>query len=217
MKVKFHIELVGAVSINSHWDRACDVSRVAPVARRRLSDAAKMAFDLTSYKRLCMPIVFSSHIGELSRCLDMLERLHSEVSPTSFSLSVLNAIPAMLAIDAGSHAPIMAISARSSVENGILSSLSHDQAFLISYFEGARKNYISDEPFCIAVGAIITRNLDKISLQDINNPNGIYELSFSANVQKPHVSEEIFLQNFGVSDRWSSFDGELEWLWQKLS
>ncbi len=92
------------------------------IERRRLSDASKIAFSLLGDSPLKMPIVFSSQKGEINRCFTMLNDLaaHHITSPTAFSLSVLNATPALLAIAQKNHSEILAISAVDCLEYGLV-------------------------------------------------------------------------------------------------
>ncbi len=92
------------------------------IERRRLSDASKIAFSLLGDSPLKMPIVFSSQKGEINRCFAMLNDLavYHTTSPTAFSLSVLNATPALLAIAQKNHSEILAISAVDCLEYGLV-------------------------------------------------------------------------------------------------
>lgn len=99
-----------------------DLSFIPPLERRRISDASKIAFSLLGDSPLKIPIIFSSQNGEINRCLTMLNGLatHNIASPTAFSLSVLNATPAMLAIAHKNRSEILALSAKESLEYGLI-------------------------------------------------------------------------------------------------
>ena len=90
--------------------KGCDLtqaellSSVPKMLKRRLSPLARIVFSAVS---LCvendnqqMPIVFSSTHGELARSFKMMEMIEAgeEISPTSFSLSVHNAIAGLFSI-----------------------------------------------------------------------------------------------------------------------
>ncbi|MCD8213229.1 MAG: beta-ketoacyl synthase chain length factor [Campylobacter sp.] len=201
--VSFNIERINALSIGSNWDKEPDVSRVAPIARRRLSRCAKLIFGVTSDICLDVPIVFSSNLGEINRCCDLLSTLKNEVSPTSFSLSVLNAVPALLSIEAKNHNGIFAISAKAGFEYAVLNALKFERAVAISYFESVDREYFKlNKPFNIAIGAVITKGDE-------------YELSYELSDQKADISEVSFLENFKQKSEWINHDGVLAWKWRR--
>lgn len=99
-----------------------DLSFIPVIERRRLSEASKITLGLIGDLPLHCPIVFSSQKGEINRCFRMLQDLaiHHLTSPTAFSLSVLNATPALLAITQKNHSEILAISAVDCFEYGLI-------------------------------------------------------------------------------------------------
>ncbi len=99
-----------------------DLSFIPVIERRRLSEASKITLGLLGDSPLHCPIVFSSQKGEINRCFGMLQELaiHHITSPTAFSLSVLNATPALLAITQKNHSEILAISAVDCFEYGLI-------------------------------------------------------------------------------------------------
>lgn len=99
-----------------------DLSFIPVIERRRLSEAGKITLGLLGNSPLHCPIVFSSQKGEINRCFGMLQELaiHHLTSPTAFSLSVLNATPALLAITQKNHSEILAISAVDCFEYGLI-------------------------------------------------------------------------------------------------
>ncbi|GEM_PF-6018660 len=130
-----------------------ELEELTPLDKRRLSVSSKAAF--TIFKRLChecdletwltsgkkLPLVFASHAGEVNRCKTLLDELRSSgfVSPTSFSLSVLNATPATLAILTQNKSEIEAVSAVQSLENGLLAGFvmlgEFERVLVLSYDE----------------------------------------------------------------------------------
>ena len=65
------------------------------------------------------------------------------------------------------------------------------KAFVISYFEGANKDYYKNDPFAVAIGMMITKG-DKFSLK------------FSPDNRSANYSEICFLENYGKnSDGWA--------------
>lgn len=141
------------------------LSHLPPLERRRLSNASKCALSLITPQNNAkqnppqkpMPIVFSSTLGEINRCFNMLLSLQDSylLSPTSFSMSVLNATPALLAIATKNNAEISAISANPSLEYGIINAYTKlkdsaklkneideiDEVLVLSYYEGLCEVY----------------------------------------------------------------------------
>ena len=152
-----------ATSIDSlkSYQQDFHLSHLPPLERRRLSNASKCVFSLLSPQEHTnkpkstptkpLPIVFSSTLGEINRCFNMLLNLQDSylLSPTSFSMSVLNATPALLAIATKNNAEISAISANPSLEYGIINaytklkdSANHiDEVLVLSYYEGLCEMY----------------------------------------------------------------------------
>lgn len=95
---------------------AVDIGFIEPMMRRRLSSlsriALKVAHDCASDLQ-SVRVVFASRHGELRRTTDILRAVGEgePVSPTSFSLSVLNAMTGIFGIARGDRAPASAVSA----------------------------------------------------------------------------------------------------------
>jgi len=95
---------------------AADISFIEPIVRRRLSSlsriALKVAHDCVA-ERDRVRVVFASRHGELRRTTDILRAISAgePVSPTAFSLSVLNAMTGIFGIARGDRSPASAISA----------------------------------------------------------------------------------------------------------
>jgi hypothetical protein len=100
---------------------AAEVGFIEPMVRRRLSSLSRSALKAAHD---CLPartegsdaeirVVFGSRHGELKRTTDILRAItaNEPVSPTSFSLSVLNAMTGVLGIARGDRAPASALSA----------------------------------------------------------------------------------------------------------
>jgi hypothetical protein len=93
-----------------------DISFIEPMVRRRLSSlsrsALKVAHDCVG-GRDRVRVVFASRHGELRRTTDILRAISAgePVSPTAFSLSVLNAMTGIFGIARGDRSPASAISA----------------------------------------------------------------------------------------------------------
>ena len=90
---------------------------VSPLLRRRTDILGKMALEVAYEclgKRKDIPAVFCSRHGEVARSVGMLESLarRDPVSPTSFSLSVHNAIAGLFSITRSDQANNVVISAK---------------------------------------------------------------------------------------------------------
>lgn len=130
-----------------------ELSAIPPLDRRRLGRASKAIFSLLSPNlqdglRDC-PIVFSSKVGEINRCFSLLENLASGngISPTAFSLSVLNATPATLAIREKNYTEITALSSKDFLEVGICNAAlklsEYSKVLVIVFSEGVAQKYYS--------------------------------------------------------------------------
>ena len=147
------------------------LSHISPLERRRLSNASKCVFSLlqpkiNEWNLGSIPIVFSSTLGEINRCFSMLLSLQDSylLSPTSFSMSVLNATPALLAIAHNNNAEISAISANPSLEYAMINAYMRlqeiaykeaknkaankntehtNKVLVLSYYEGLAREYLA--------------------------------------------------------------------------
>ncbi|EIF30102.1 hypothetical protein BCh11DRAFT_05576 [Burkholderia sp. Ch1-1] len=94
---------------------ASDIGFIEPIVRRRLSTlsrvALKVAHDCVAAD--AARVVFASRHGELRRTTDILRAISAgePVSPTAFSLSVLNAMTGVFGIARGDRSAASAISA----------------------------------------------------------------------------------------------------------
>ncbi|CAG4889661.1 beta-ketoacyl synthase chain length factor [Paraburkholderia saeva] len=105
----------------SSWPAAAaaapDIGFIEPIVRRRLSTlsraALKVAHDCVGEDVAAVRTVFASRHGELRRTTDILRNISAgePVSPTAFSLSVLNAMTGVFGIARGDRSPASAISA----------------------------------------------------------------------------------------------------------
>ena len=157
MGLKFKLDFFDAVVFNgaqdaklAAYERELDVSHVPPLERRRLSRAAKCAFDLTkNIAPLDMPIVFSSYEGEINRCFELQNTLARGelISPTSFSLSVHNALSSLLAINFKNSSEISAVSAYAPLEYALVQAhlmlkSGAKNALVLAYHEKTDKNLL---------------------------------------------------------------------------
>lgn len=93
-----------------------DISFIEPMLRRRLSSLSRSALKVAhdcSAGRERVRVVFASRHGELRRTTEILRAISTgePVSPTAFSLSVLNAMTGIFGIARGDRSPASAISA----------------------------------------------------------------------------------------------------------
>jgi hypothetical protein len=104
----------------SSWPAAAtaapDIGFIEPMVRRRLSTLSRVALKVAhdcAADRQNVRIVFASRHGELRRTTDILRNISAgePVSPTSFSLSVLNAMTGVFGIARGDRTAASAMSA----------------------------------------------------------------------------------------------------------
>ncbi|HKY09480.1 MAG TPA: beta-ketoacyl synthase chain length factor [Candidatus Binatia bacterium] len=102
------------------------VKNMAPLLRRRAGFAAKMALEVAYRclgKKTDVPLVFSSRHGEAARSAELLLELAdgAPLSPTSFGLSVHNAVAGLFSIARADHANSAALAAgKSTVESAVI-------------------------------------------------------------------------------------------------
>ncbi|AUT58795.1 beta-ketoacyl synthase chain length factor [Paraburkholderia sp. SIMBA_049] len=95
---------------------APDIGFIEPMVRRRLSTLSRIALKVAhdcAADRPNVRIVFASRHGELRRTTDILRNISAgePVSPTAFSLSVLNAMTGVFGISRGDRTAASALSA----------------------------------------------------------------------------------------------------------
>jgi hypothetical protein len=95
-------------------EKAAISTTVPKLLQRRLSPLARAVFNVAEAclgGNKTMPVVFSTSHGEVSKSLEMLRgiQLGEEVSPTTFSLSVHNAIAGLFSMGYANHQEITVI------------------------------------------------------------------------------------------------------------
>jgi hypothetical protein len=103
----------------SSWPAAAsaapDIGFIEPIVRRRLSTLSRVALKVAHdcVAKDAARVVFASRHGELRRTTDILRTISAgePVSPTAFSLSVLNAMTGIFGIARGDRSAASAISA----------------------------------------------------------------------------------------------------------
>jgi len=120
-----------------HGEPQVALAAVAPMLRRRFAPlgrlAAQAAFDLAGSAAVAQdadlddnPTVYASRYGETGRCLELLaeQARGNALSPTSFGLSVHNAIGAMIALARGDRRNSTAIAAgRATAAAGVVETM----------------------------------------------------------------------------------------------
>ena len=134
-----------------------------------------------------MPLVFCSRLGEINRCFSLLGSMDESISPSSFCVSVLNAIAAQNAIFTQNHAEISTISAACALENGAIIAAARlkesaensasaqsssedgkdgecksdsDKIALLCYFEEANNDYLKRCDFACALLLVLQHGDD---------------------------------------------------------
>lgn len=97
-------------------DAAPDIGFIEPLLRRRLSPLARAALHVANAcaaGRDAVSLVYASRHGELGRTVELLRNLARDeaLSPTTFSLSVLNSAAGVFAIARGDPSPATAVAA----------------------------------------------------------------------------------------------------------
>lgn len=194
----------------TEYCKEAQLSHIPPIERRRLDQGARGVFTLLN--ECNCPIIFSSFNGEINRSFKMYETLKQDrlITPTTFSLSVLNAIPALCSIMFKDTQEILAISENLSVEYGLLN------AFLLLQ-EGNCKE-------CLVIAYREVENFD--------SPNGVIVLtfkvqkgsslqlrqSFQQEKDKENLWSELsFLKNYNKNRSWISTSQDEQWEWNVLS
>ncbi|WP_297903849.1 beta-ketoacyl synthase chain length factor [uncultured Campylobacter sp.] len=145
------------------------------------------AMQSSATQREGMPLVFCSRLGEINRCFSLLGSMSESVSPSSFCVSVLNAIAAQNAIFTQNHAEISTISAACALENGAIIAAArlkesaenfgsaqdaneagkdgecksdNDKIALLCYFEEANNDYLKRCDFACALLLVLQRGDD---------------------------------------------------------
>lgn len=150
------------------------LSFLPAMQRRRLSALSRLVFAAAwpiLEKHPQCPVVFSSRNGEINRSFQLLIELAkgNGVSPTSFGLSVHNAIAGQLAIHHGNYAEQSAISANSNgLENALLDAWlmlqdGADKVLVLYANDPLNSEYevnIERAPFALACALLVQKGSD---------------------------------------------------------
>ena len=147
-----------------------DLSFLPAMKRRRLSPLARLMFSaawpLVEEGKNC-PLIFVSHDGEVNRSLDLWQSLlhEDEVSPTSFALSVHNAVAGQWSLMRQDMSESVALSARTNgleiaiVEACGMLAAGHPEVLVVIADEPLRGQYdipAERAPFEYALALLIT-------------------------------------------------------------
>lgn len=151
------------------------------------SETSNRAMQSSATQPEGMPLVFCSRLGEINRCFSLLGSMDESVSPSSFCVSVLNAIAAQNAIFTQNHAEISTISAACALENGAIIAATrlkesaeefgsaqdanedgkdgecksnNDKIALLCYFEEVNNDYLKRCDFACALLLVLQRGDD---------------------------------------------------------
>lgn len=180
--------------------------------------------DDTATQHKEMPLVFCSRLGEINRCFGLLGSMEESVSPSSFCVSVLNAIAAQNAIFTQNHAEISTISAACALENGAIIAAArlkegaenshsaqdaneagkssecksdNDKIALLCYFEEANNDYLKRCDFACALLLVLQRG-DDVQIEISPHVADATAQSIEAQNPKPRAENEI-LRSFKES------------------
>ena len=164
-----------------------------------------------------MPLIFCSRLGEINRCFSLLGSMDESVSPSSFCVSVLNAIAAQNAIFTQNHAEISTISAACALENGAIIAAArlkesagefgsaqdangagkdgecksdNDKIALLCYFEEANNDYLKRCDFTCALLLVLQRG-DDVQIEISPHVADATTQSLEAQNPKPRAENEI--------------------------
>ena len=175
------------------------------------------AGDDTATQREGLPLVFCSRLGEINRCFSLLGSMSESVSPSSFCVSVLNAIAAQNAIFTQNHAEISTISAACALENGAIIAAArlkesaenlrcaqdaneagkdgecksdNAEIALLCYFEEANNDYLKRCDFACALLLVLQRG-DDVQIEISPHVADATIQSLEAQNPKPRAENEI--------------------------
>ena len=169
--MKFQVDFFDAIAYGevgedlARYKKEFNLEKIPPMQRRRLSSAAKCAFSLLSgFEMIDMPVIFSSYEGEINRCFELETALAKAepLSPTSFSLSVHNAISSLLSIEAKNHNEILAISSFSPVEDALQAAFlrlndGYKKVLILAYHESIRQSYFDDKKPSFMLALVVSK------------------------------------------------------------
>lgn len=234
--------------------RDFELSHIKPLERRRLSIASKCASTLFAeiqsnieskniesseiqckkdLQNTAQPLIFSSYTGEINRCFFLLNEIKKgeAISPSSFSLSVLNATPALLAINTANHSEILAISANPALENAVLTGFSklkelQDRglcgvAVIFSYYERLAKEIQKEadefymSAFEMSLNASFGSVKCELNLDSIKTDNLIESRFNEENIASdfPFLCAAKALKSTQKPQKWEIVNNKMKFAW----
>lgn len=203
------------------------LSSVPVNLKRRLSPLAKTvlcAINQCDPSKGCMPVVFSSTHGELAKSLEMIKLIEAgeEISPTTFSLSVHNAIAGLFSIVWGNTAEITVLA---SGEDGIASAFIESLGLLqegagevlMVFYDEPLPDFYPAEPFQLSIDSRCA-----VVLKIAKDGEG-QAMQFQRGEQCGYVGEQpiqlpLLRQFLSGTDRQLHINTlKNSWHWQKLS
>ncbi|WP_298027822.1 beta-ketoacyl synthase chain length factor [uncultured Campylobacter sp.] len=205
------------------------------------SETCDHAMQSSATQRKGLPLVFCSRLGEINRCFSLLGSMEESVSPSSFCVSVLNAIAAQNTIFTQNHAEISTISAACALENGAIIAAArlkegaensgsaqdaneddkndacksnNDKIALLCYFEEANNDYLRRCDFACALLLVLQRG-DDVQIEISPHVADATAQSIEAQNPKSRAENEI-LRSFKESDE-IPLDTAVEFLAKILS
>ena len=181
------------------------------------SETSNRAMQSSATQPEGMPLVFCSRLGEINRCFSLLGSMDESVSPSSFCVSVLNAIAAQNAIFTQNHAEISTISAACALENGAIIAAArlkesagefgsaqdankagkdgkcksdNDKIALLCYFEEVNNDYLKRCDFACALLLVLQRG-DDVQIEISPHVADATAQSMEAQNPKPRAENEI--------------------------
>ena len=181
------------------------------------SGACDHEMQSSATQREGLPLVFCSRLGEINRCFSLLGSMSESVSPSSFCVSVLNAIAAQNAIFTQNHAEISTISAACALENGAIIAATRlkesagnsgsvqdaneagkngkcetgsDKIALLCYFEEANNDYLKRCDFACALLLVLQRG-DDVQIEISPHVADATAQSLETQNPKPRAENEI--------------------------
>lgn len=181
------------------------------------SGACDHAMQSSATQREGLPLVFCSRLGEINRCFSLLGSMDESISPSSFCVSVLNAIAAQNAIFTQNCAEISTISAACALENGAIIAAArlkesaknsssaqdaneagkdgkcksdNDKIALLCYFEEANNDYLKRCDFACALLLVLQRG-DDVQIEISPHVADATTQSLEAQNPKPRAENEI--------------------------
>jgi hypothetical protein len=197
-------------SISGLVARDVDVSFLPAMKRRRLSSAARLMFAASWSllpENISCPVVFVSHDGEINRSFQLWQSLikQEELSPTSFALSVHNAIVGQWSLMRADMSECIALSAR---YNGLEAGVAEAVGLLE---EGASKVLlvVVEEPLAAEYNVAAVRAPFPLALGLILTAGEQTRLTYS-----PMMAEATDKPLAGAPNYYSS---TLEWIVQQIT